>query len=136
MGTIVGYVTVFESSDGGTGDPHQTLWQFFVDPGNAARQNVITKNTRLADTMRFAVKLNSRVRVSYDDTTFVMAQARIEFSYLCEELTIQPCRGVPLEPKMVCVTRRYSPCRNEEVPKLSRHRSAPITRKRKRARVA
>ncbi|MFQ3451745.1 hypothetical protein PMN64_00250 [Bradyrhizobium sp. UFLA01-814] len=118
MGTILGYVTVFESSDGGTGDPHQTLWQFFVDPGNAPRQNVTTRNARLAETMRFAVDTNSRVQVSYEDGTLKMEQARIEFNYLCEELRIQPCvpPGSPAEPKTICVTRRYSACRNEEIP--------------------
>jgi len=48
MATIEGYVTVYESSDGGTGIHGRTIWQFFVDPGgNNARQAVITMNERL-----------------------------------------------------------------------------------------
>lgn len=30
MAYIEDYVTVFESSDGGSGDPAKTFWQFFV----------------------------------------------------------------------------------------------------------
>ena len=140
MGTILGYVTVFESTDAGTGDPHQTTWQFHVDPGNAVKKAVITRNARLADTMRFAVEQDSRVQVTYVDGTDVMVQARLEFNYLCEELRMQLCPGlgepVEPEPKTVCVTRRFSPCRNEELPKATQRHSARLTRTKKRARVA
>jgi hypothetical protein len=54
-------ITVFEASDGGTGDPLNTVWQFFVDT-----QPVSTKNERLAEAARLAVKTASRVEVTCD----------------------------------------------------------------------
>lgn len=118
MGTIEGYVTVFESSDGGTGDPDKTFWQFFIDPGNAAREAVTTKNQRLAETIRFAIETNNRVRVSYDDGAgHAMTQARIEFRYVCESLRIEPCRPPAPEETTICTTQRYSACNPELIPK-------------------
>jgi len=117
MGSIEGYVTVFESSDGGTGDPDKTLWQFFIDPGNAPREAVTTKNRQLAETIRFAVETNNRVRVSYDDGAHTMTQARIEFRYICESLKIEPCTPPPAGETMVCATQKYSACNPELIPK-------------------
>src|SRR5215472_3266334 len=110
MGTIDGYVTVYESTDGGRGDPRQTFWQFFVDPGRTPREAVNTKNPRHAETMRFAVETNSKVTVSYDDNSHEIAQVRIEFKYICESVMVQPCGPGPGVPQDICVTRRYTPC--------------------------
>src|SRR6516162_7983794 len=112
--TIEGYVTVYETSDGGSEDPRRTVWQFFVDPGIGARQAVITRNNWIAETMRLAVKTASRARVTFDDVTHVMQQARIEFAYVCELTKVIPCQGAP-EPKPICVTRRYVECKPEEI---------------------
>jgi hypothetical protein len=118
MATTEGYVTVFESSDGGSGNPGNTNWQFFVDPGNAPRQQVTTKNQQLADTIRFAVETSSRVRVTYDPAApHVMSQALIEFSYVCESHRIEPCRPPTPEPGAVCVTTRYAVCDPAHIPK-------------------
>jgi 2-iminobutanoate/2-iminopropanoate deaminase len=78
MGSIEGYITVFESSDGGTGDPVKTFWQFFVHVLGGGTQQVTTENARLAETMRLAVETTSNVRVTYDDATKVMSQARTD----------------------------------------------------------
>lgn len=123
MGAIDGYVTVYEFSDGGTGDPNQTLWQFIVDPGNAPREFVTTSNHQLAETMRLAVKTNSRVLVSYKDNAgHSMEQARIEFTYVCESLRLMGCPSTtgPEEPLSICVTRRYSHCDPRAVPPAKR----------------
>src|SRR5258708_1488341 len=86
---IEGYVTVFEASDGGSGDPRKTTWQFFIDPGNAPRDSVITTNSWIAETMHLAIKTNSRVRTSYDSVSHVASQARIEFAYVCESVRLE-----------------------------------------------
>jgi hypothetical protein len=122
MANIQGYVTVYESSDAGTGDPRLTFWQFFVDPGNKPRQAVTTKNDRLADTMRLAINTNSRVSVSYDPTKGnAMEQARIEFNYICELVKIEECKR-PSQSMNVCVTRRYSSCDPAFIPRNGRRR--------------
>jgi hypothetical protein len=77
MATAEGYVMVYESSDGGTGDPAKTRWQFFV--GDVA---VSTDNHFLAETVRLAIDTNSRVQVTHQDGT--ASQVRIEFAYVCE----------------------------------------------------
>jgi hypothetical protein len=59
---VKGYITVYESSDGGTGDPAKTAWQFFV--GN---QPVTTENHFLAETVRLAVETSSEVQVTFDE---------------------------------------------------------------------
>jgi hypothetical protein len=87
MATIEGYVTVFESSDGGTGDPAKTFWQFFI-----GTQPVRTENRFLAETMRLAVDSSSKVSVTYDENKGnTMSQARIEFTYVCESRRYAPC---------------------------------------------
>ena len=83
-----GYVTVYESSDGGTGDPAKTLWQFFV-----GGHPVTTENHFLAETVRLAIDTNSRVRVTYDaDQGNKLSQVRIEFKYACETRRLAPCK--------------------------------------------
>ena len=47
MANIEDYVTVFESSDGGTGNAVKTFWQFFV-----GTQPITTENPLIAETMR------------------------------------------------------------------------------------
>ncbi len=71
--------------------------------------------------MRLAVETSSRVRVSYDDGTQEMAQARIEFTYLCEWVRIEPCGTGPGpgEPKHICMTKRYMPCKPADIPRRS-----------------
>lgn len=92
MATIEGHVTVFESSDGGTGDPVKTIWQFFVEA-----QPVRTENRFLAETMRLAVDTSSKVRVTYDENkSNTMSQARIEFTYVCESTRYAPCDKNPI----------------------------------------
>jgi hypothetical protein len=83
-----GLVTVYESSDGGTGDPARTFWQFFVGP-----QPVKTENHYLADTVQLAIRTNSRVKVTYDPAAGNMAsQVRLEFEYACETRRLSPCK--------------------------------------------
>jgi hypothetical protein len=104
-GQVEGYVCVYEASDGGTGNPAKTIWQFFV-----GGQPVKTENHWLAETMRLAVKTNSKVKVTYDQNN-VMSQARIEFHYFCEKRKVEPCDpNNPDALKEVCETVRYSPC--------------------------
>jgi hypothetical protein len=114
MANVLGYVTVYESSDGGKGDPNATSRQFFVDPGNAPRQAATTKNFHLAKTMALAIKTSSRVSVTYDAKN-EMEQARIEFNFICELEQIRPCSSNP-EPQNICLTRRYVPCTPDEIP--------------------
>ena len=86
-----GYVKVYESSDGGTGDPHKTTWQFFVD-----EQAVSTTNRYLAETVRLAVETSSQVRVTYDPQNGnALFQVRIEFEYACETRRLVPCKSSP-----------------------------------------
>jgi hypothetical protein len=118
MASIEGYVTVFESSDGGTGVPEMTLWQFFVDPGTSPVIPVTTKNQRMAETVRFAIETNNRVRITYNDGAGnPMTQARIAFKYVCESLKIDPCRPPLPGEAMICATQRYSVCDPNLLPK-------------------
>jgi hypothetical protein len=119
MATVEGYVRVYEASDGGTGDPAKTVWQFFVDA-----QPVATKNHWLAETMRLAIETNSKVKVTYDPAVGnTMSQARLEFAYVCEARKIEPCPPVPAQPqppvpgqpRVVCQTTRYAPCDPNQV---------------------
>jgi hypothetical protein len=110
MATIDGYIKVFEASDGGTGDPLKTIWQFFVD-----HQPVITKNPKLAETAELAVTTASRVRVTYDPADNTISQIRMEFAYVCTAEPIHDCNIKPVPPpppgtKYVCETKRYAPC--------------------------
>jgi len=104
-----GYVTVFETSDGGTGDPLDTLWQFFVD-----NQPVTTKNERHAETARLAIKTATRVQVTYDSGSGnTISQIRMEFRYVCTEELIRDCHNSPPPPegsRYICETKRYSRC--------------------------
>ena len=91
MASVNDYVRVYEATDAGTGDPAKTFWQFFV-----GAQPVFTKNPVIAQTMRLAVKTESKVRVEYDPAnTNTISQARMEFTY-------------------VCATQRYSPCQEQK----------------------
>jgi methionine synthase II (cobalamin-independent) len=77
--TVEGYVTVYESSDGGSGDPHETFWQFRVYASPEIQPFVTTRNHRLAETMRFAMDTKRKVKVTYDAAApYTMSQARIE----------------------------------------------------------
>lgn len=102
------YVRVFEASDGGTGNPADTFWQFFV-----GAQPVTTKNALLAATMKLAVETEAKVDVTFDPAAGnKMSQARIEYRYLCEEQRITLCHPGP-EPgptRKICEGRRYSQC--------------------------
>jgi len=105
MADIEDYVTVFESSDGGTGEPAKTFWQYFV-----GAQPVSTKNALIAETMRLAINTNSKVRFIFDLAAGnTMSQARIEFKYVCNSRKIQPCEP-PNSPQEICETIRYAPC--------------------------
>jgi hypothetical protein len=115
MGMVTGYITVFESSDGGSGDPATTKWQFSINPGTAPPQAVNTSNDRLAATMRLAIQTNSRVTVAFKDNDDTMEQARIVFNYICEKVSIEPCG--PGERTTVCITKRYAPCNEEQIPR-------------------
>jgi hypothetical protein len=107
MAQIDDYIRVFESSDGGSGDPANTFWQFFV-----GAQAVTTKNSLLAETMQLAINTNSRVRVTFDPAAGNrMSQARIEFQYVCNSRPIQRCEPpAPDSPQEICETIRYAPC--------------------------
>jgi hypothetical protein len=110
MADIEDYVTVYESSDGGTGNAVKTFWQFFV-----GSQPVSTENPLIAETMRLAINTNSKVRVSYDPAAGnTMAQARIEFTYVCSYRKIQKCESPNSDsPEEICETIRYAPCRKD-----------------------
>jgi hypothetical protein len=112
MANIEGYVTVYESSDGGTGKPCNTFWQFFV-----GQQPVSTENHWIAETMRLAISTNSKVNVTYDsDKGNRMSQARIEFNYICESRQIQECDMPESKMKVICETRRYAQCEPSDRP--------------------
>lgn len=104
-----GYITVFEASDAGTGDPRKTIWQFFVD-----RQPVVTTNPQIAKTARLAIETAARVDVTYDENNGnVVSQVRMEFRYVCNAEPIRDCRdAIPHEPGVtyICDTKRYIPC--------------------------
>lgn len=107
MANVTGYVTVFESSDGGSGDPARTFWQFFV-----GTQAVTTSNPLLAETMRLAVETNSRVGVTFDpEAGKTMSQARIEFTYVCSSRKLERCEP-PNVQQEICETIRYAPCKD------------------------
>jgi hypothetical protein len=116
MATARGYINVFEASDGGTGDPLNTVWQFFV-----GAQPVTTKNERLAETAQLAVTTASRVDVTYDPVNGnALSQIRMEFKYVCAAELINDCNH-PANPQppagthYVCETKRYSPCKPEQL---------------------
>lgn len=109
MATASGYVTVYEASDGGSGDPRKTFWQFFVD-----KQAVTSENPDIADTMRFAIETSRAVDVTFDDATNVISQARIAFEYVCAAEEYTPCKPDDppgsKQPIQICETRRRAPC--------------------------
>jgi hypothetical protein len=82
-----GFVDVFESSDGGTGDPTKTVWQFFV-----AGSAFITKNSNLAETVRLAIETNSQLMVTADANN-TATQVRIAFKYQCTAQRVSHCEG-------------------------------------------
>ncbi|MDZ4861588.1 MAG: hypothetical protein SGI88_21655 [Candidatus Hydrogenedentes bacterium] len=123
MANANGYVRVYESTDGGTGKPEDTTWMFFVGADSFA-----TANPFHAETIRFAIKTNNRVMVTYDETNKSISQVRMEFSYICQEHEFRPCRpddagDNPLPPKTICETYRYQPCVPRELEKLLPTRS-------------
>lgn len=91
MSNVTGHVTVYESSDGGSGDPAKTTWQFFV-----GTQPVNTTNQFLAQTIRVAIQTNSQVQVTFDNTTKTLSQVRIEFKYSCETRRLTACKEEPV----------------------------------------
>ena len=78
MAMLEGRITVYESSDGGSGDFAKTHWQFFVDPGQAPVP-VGTNNPALAETVRLAIASSSKVRVTFDEQ-HTLTQVRIAFA--------------------------------------------------------
>jgi len=110
MANVEDYVTVYESTDGGSGDPRKTFWQFFV--GATA---VGTDNPLHAETMRLAIETSSKVSVTFKEETanHVMLQARLAFQYVCNSRKIERC--VPPElsdsPQEICETIRFAPCK-------------------------
>jgi hypothetical protein len=111
MADIEDYVTVFESSDGGSGDPAKTFWQFFV-----GTQPVGTTNPLIAETMRLAINTSSKVRVTFDQQAGnMMSQARIGFKYVCNSREINRC-DPPNLPQQICETLRYAPCDKNSLP--------------------
>ena len=64
---------MYESSDGGSGDPRKTFWGFHV-----ANQAFTTDNPFLAETVRLAISSNSRVQVTAGADGKV-SQVRIAF---------------------------------------------------------
>jgi hypothetical protein len=82
---------VYESSDGGTGDPAKTIWQFFV-----GTQPVNTTNQFFSQTIRVAIQTNSQVQVTFDNTTKALSQVRIEFKYSCETRRLAACKEEPV----------------------------------------
>ena len=110
MATIEDYVRVYESTDGGSGDPADTLWQFIV-----GKQAVVTENHHHAETIRLAIKTSSKVRVSYDEKDGnKILQVRMEFAYICESKKIEPCDSAAGQPTTICETHRYAPCEPRE----------------------
>src|SRR4029078_9837535 len=111
MATARGYIKVFEASDGGTGDPLNTVWQFFVDA-----QPVTTKNERLAQTAKLSVITTRPVDVTYDPASSnTISQIRMEFQYVCTAELIRDCHHPTNPPppdgtRYVCETKRFAPC--------------------------
>lgn len=110
MAEIEDHVMVYESTDGGSGDPRKTFWQFFVGP-----TAVSTDNPLHAETMRLAIETSSKVRVTFQEEAGknVMSQARLAFQYVCNSRKIERC--VPPEasdlPQEICETIRFAPCK-------------------------
>ena len=87
VSNVTGHITVYESSDGGTGDPAKTTWQFFI-----GTQPVNTTNQFFAQTIRVAIQTNSQVQATFDNTTNKLSQVRIEFKYSCETRLLAACK--------------------------------------------
>jgi hypothetical protein len=108
-----GYIKAFEASDGGTGNPLNTIWTLSVD---GAR--VTTTNERLAETARLAITTASRVDVEFDLASDVISEIRMEFKYVCTAELVQECHQTPPPPfgsKYVCETKRFAPCEQGEL---------------------
>ena len=105
MATIDDFVTVYESSDGGSGNPAKTFWQFFV-----GKQPVTTENHQIAETIRLAIKTNNKVQVTFDENDGnTISQVRMEFVYICEPRTVESCDPTPGPPIKIHQTYRYTP---------------------------
>src|SRR2546423_14305644 len=121
MPNIQGYITVFEATDGGSGLPAKTNWQFFVCNATQ-REAVTTVNPLVAEAVMLAIKTTAFVRVSYDAATRVAAQVRMTYDYSCVGLTLDPCPNIPGdEPKIVCVTKHFTTCKPGEIPPSEDH---------------
>jgi hypothetical protein len=73
---VAGKITVYECSDGGTGDPAKTTWQFFV-----GEKAVITKSHFLAEAVRLALHMGRDVKVQVvSGTNNTLTQVRIACS--------------------------------------------------------
>jgi hypothetical protein len=107
MPQIEGCVTVYESADGGSGNPVKTFWQYCVENGKE-RIPVTTENFHLAETTRLAIETSCQVRVSYNDQ--IMSQARLEYKYICEYHKVSEYgpNGNPVD-KEICDARRLAP---------------------------
>ena len=84
MADTEGKVEVYESSDGGTGDPAKTNWQFFVNG-----KPVTTGNHFIAETMRLAIETDHKVRVTFNSDSTI-SQARIQFQDPPEDRALDP----------------------------------------------
>lgn len=107
MSEVEGYVTVFECSDGGSGDPRKSFWQFFI--GDTP---VGTENPYIAETMKIAIQTCRQVRVSYDPANGNrISQARLQYEYICYEERISRCSAPPSPPvdDVIHETRRLAP---------------------------
>jgi hypothetical protein len=62
-----GYVAVYESTDGGTGDPRKTFWVFRLKKNASEYLDVRTTNPDFAETARLAFITNNLVYVFYDE---------------------------------------------------------------------
>lgn len=83
MAQVTGFITVYESSDGGTGSGEKTSWQFFV-----GTHPVSTKNPYLAETVRLAIKTDKMITATVDESGF-LSQVRI---------ALQPSNSVVQKP--------------------------------------
>ena len=76
MADIEGRVTVYESTDGGSGRPEKTFWQFFIKDAEMEIA-VNTYNPLIAETVRLAILAGAQTRVTYDTGTKEVSQVRL-----------------------------------------------------------
>jgi hypothetical protein len=108
MAITRGYITIFEASDRGTGNPLDTIWTLLV-----GGVRVTTTNERLAETAELAITTASRVDIEFDPANDVISQIHMEFRYVCTAELVQDCHQTPAPPsgtKYVCETKRFAPC--------------------------